>query len=566
MKKVKRFAAILIAAAMAMMTLAVPAGAYDYNDYLKDAKDVTGVYTDWQLVKELGEVVTSAYRDYWTSTDPLKNLYDGVDKLADENNAFFEACMTEVLEIQRANSDQGMRIYRQGVKNSEILAEQIAFAERITGKTGIRDTVLETVINSNKDYFNGLTKAMMSFTDQYSRFITGKDYYADQGDDTVGMGVQLQNLGNSAIVVMVNPGSGAEAAGNVAGDAILEVNGKPFSSDMNTRGAENTKIKVTVLHADNTTEEITITRVKNNPGKVIMTRYDETMVISFKSYELMTDAADFEKYYDEAAADTSITKLVIDLRDNTGGDTEVLDAICSVLTEKGTLMYSIDTKTDTEKVYSEGKYKGAGVKFKGDIFVLTNGNSASSADITTAVIKNIGGTQVGDPTYGKGIGQSGFILHNGYMVWVTTLYVNMPNFGYYHGTPFTPDVDVSGYVQAFSKDEILPLTDTKSPLTPNSPKERIMAYQQRLQSFMANSKLEITGELDDRTLWLSDAVAYLAGLEPSKDGVISGEMVTITALNAQYMGMEEIIVKSDEDVVLEYCLDYGEEEKADKAA
>jgi carboxyl-terminal processing protease len=559
MKALKRTAALILAAVLSVMALTVSASAYDYQDYLKDAAQVTGEYTDYQLLRELGEVVTVAYRDYWTSADKYKNFYDGVNKYADENDLFYDDCMNAIIKIQRENSDSGLRLARPGLTKSEILAEQVKYAESLTGKTDIWDTALESVINSRHTYFKGISDAMMSFTDMYSKLITGKDYYADQDDSSVGLGITVQELGTSFLVQSVVTGGGAEAAGIKRGDAIIEINGKPITDNTaNTRGKENTKINVTVLHSDNTIEEITVKRIKNNPGIVTSKRIDDTMIITFKEFTLLSDAEDFEKYYDEAAADPTIKKLVIDLRDNTGGDNEVLDAICSVLTEKDTLMFTIDSKTESEKHISKGKYKGAGVKFDGQIFVLTNEDTASCSDITTAVIKNIGGLQVGDPTYGKGIGQSGYIIHNGYMAWVTALYVDVPNFGYYHGTPFTPDVPIPGRVPAFTKDEILPLEDTKSPLTPDSPKERIIAYQQRLQSFMP-LKLEITGELDARTIWLSDAVCLLAGIEPSKNGVISGEMVYITDANAKAAGLENISIFSETDDALQYCLDYGEE-------
>ncbi|MDR0992809.1 MAG: hypothetical protein LBL87_07970 [Ruminococcus sp.] len=562
MKTGKRIAAMLLAALMALLSLAVPASAYDYQDYLKDAAEYTEAYTDYQLAREIGEAVTKSFPDYWTATDPHQNFYDGVNKLADENKDFFDDCMAAVVQIQRDSNVSAIRVVRPGLTQSGVLAEQIKFAETLTMRKDIRDTILESVINGNHDYFKPLCDAMVSFTDQYSRVILGSDYYADQGDDTVGLGVTGQSLGSSVLVQTVFVGSGAEAAGIKRGDAITLINGKAFDTNnpetFQPRGAENTTVKVTVLHPDNTTEEVTVKRIKTSPGKVTAKREGDTMIITFKEFVLMSDAADFEKYYDEAAADPKIKKLVIDLRDNTGGDQEVLEAICSVLTEKGTLLFTIEDKIAKTDYRSLGKYKGAGVKFEGDLFVLTNANTASSADITTAVIKNIGGKQVGEPTYGKGIGQSGFIIHNGYMVWVTSMYVNIPNFGKYHGTPFTPDVSVPGRVAAFTKEEYLPLDDTKSDLTPESSKERIMAYQQRLQSFMP-FKVEITGELDARTIWLSDAVCYLAGLEPSKNGVISGRFVSIVEYNAKAAGLENIKIFTETDDAMAYVLAYGEE-------
>jgi carboxyl-terminal processing protease len=281
----------------------------------------------------------------------------------------------------------------------------------------------------------------------------------------------------------------------------------------------------------------------------------------------MDDAKQFEIFYDEAVRNKKIKKLVIDLRENGGGDSDVLSKMLSVLTEKGMELYSIDQKDPAlrQTHISDGKYLGAGKKFAGQLFVITNGNTASSADIMTGVIKNIGGIQVGEPTYGKGIGQSGYIVHNGYMLWVTALLVDLPNYGYYHGIPFEPDVPVSAMEQAFTADEFLPLEDTVTPITPDSDPERIKAYQQRILLYGPDMLIP-SGVLDKRTFWFTNAILATSGTEP-----LAGDMdnyhVDTETLKFLAGGIDEknfmnILTKTETDEALQYCLDYNVSKKA----
>lgn len=107
----------------------------------------------------------------------------------------------------------------------------------------------------------------------------------------------------------------------------------------------------------------------------------------------------------ETMKNTDEKTLIIDLRDNYGGDTlsgcNILDlllgdcVVCNLIYKDGY----------TNQYYSDANQ----VKFK-QIVVLTNENSASCAELVTLGLKtyldNV--TIIGNTTYGKGVGQIGF--------------------------------------------------------------------------------------------------------------------------------------------------------------
>jgi carboxyl-terminal processing protease len=567
--KFKKIAASILTAAMAFTTLAVPTSAYDYDDYKKDyaaSGMADEVYSNYELAMELAEVVSADFKAYWDVEDKTAAFWDGLDLFVANDDEFFVAYMKAIVDFV---GDGYVVPFDEESDRADVIDAQLDYAKGKTGFKNVRDRVLPPLINDNDDYFNSLTYYIIQLTDEYGKFITAEEYYAGQDESSAGLGVSVQPLGTSVLIISVVPGSGADLAGIVPGDVILAVDGKGFNTDdpnngLETFGEAGTTLDVTILREDSTIETVTVTRAMFSEGKVVAERLSkDTMSITFGAFVLMSDAYAFEKYYDYAVSNPDITKLVIDLRGNGGGDSEVMNAICSVMTPEGTQLYKMTGKQmgiDVDDEYtSAGKYKGNGVKFDGTIFVLTDMNSASASDVLTGVIKNVGGIQVGETSYGKGIGQGGYLLHNGYMAWVTALYVDMPNFGQYHGKGFEPDVPIASTKPAFADGEILPL-DTSAPLTADSDPDQIKAYQQRLMALGADI-ITPTGVLDERTIWLTNVLLYLYGadMQITAESGIPVEVLAAAEENAAYMGYENIPVSVDDDPAMEYCINYTEQ-------
>jgi carboxyl-terminal processing protease len=565
-KTIKKIGAAVMAAVM-VLSLPITANAYDYQDYLKDAAEVSEYYTDRQRIFELAEVVTTAYPDYWEIDFKYASLFDAVFYLSDNNETFYEDFLSALMSVQKEYLRSTYSVVKTSNKNSENIKAQYLYLENETEKEDLLEAVIDELLEVKPEYTDVIISGIMSFTDQYSRYIKGVDYYTGQVADNVDLGIYPQQLGTAIYVYDVFKGSGADEAGIVKGDFITKINGVPYDSfnPVSLSGAVGSEVILTVLHKNGEQEEITVNRKIYSEGKISSERIDDTVVISFKAFVLLSDAEEFEKYYDEAAADPTVKKLVIDLRGNTGGDSDVLQKIGSVLTPKDTWLFSLVSRDNTEKNISDGKYKGAGKKFGGQLFVLTDGDTASSADILTSVIKNLGGIQVGLPTYAKGIGQSGYILHNGYMAWVTASIIDVPKFGKYHGKPFVPDVQLRNVEPMFEESEILPYGPLFMPLTKYSPTEVIKAYEQRLQA-MYRIEIVVDGILDERTMHLTNGAKLAEGLPiiPLNRFEVDIDFLEFTASIADWARMKAATIDVEEDKVLEYCLDY--EVKAEKAA
>ncbi len=130
--------------------------------------------------------------------------------------------------------------------------------------------------------------------------------------------------------------------------------------------------------------------------------------------------------------------LVLDLRDNPGGDLGVLLEIADMFLPEGVVLTMENAAGYTHSYYSsEGE-------FGKPLVVLVNENSASAAEALSGAIQDREeGILVGTQTFGKGIVQTLFPLSDGdTAVKLTTDRYYTPGGTCIHGTGITPDVTV----------------------------------------------------------------------------------------------------------------------------
>jgi hypothetical protein len=111
--------------------------------------------------------------------------------------------------------------------------------------------------------------------------------------------------------------------------------------------------------------------------------------------------------------------IIIDLRDNYGGDISTMAKISDMFLPKGSIIATDKMRLFT-RVY---KAKRAQVLENKNIIILQNNNTASSSEnLIAALSENLENvTLIGDTTFGKGIGQYTLPLKNGFAVKATVL-------------------------------------------------------------------------------------------------------------------------------------------------
>lgn len=110
-----------------------------------------------------------------------------------------------------------------------------------------------------------------------------------------------------------------------------------------------------------------------------------------------------------------ITKVIIDLRDNIGGNIDTAVDICNLLVRKRILFMSYDKKK-FRKTYKSDLIK----KPFDEIVVLTNNKTMSAAELIALALQDDGNIVIGQKTYGKGISQQIFNIYGKGVLKITT--------------------------------------------------------------------------------------------------------------------------------------------------
>lgn len=283
--------------------------------------------------------------------------------------------------------------------------------------------------------------------DPYTYYLSA-DSLAEQMEKNsghfVGIGVEIYAGDDGYIVVSsVTPGGPAEAAGILAEDKITEVDGESITgktaADVSAlvKGEAGTDVTLTIFR-ESTGEvlEKTVTRqdiqvktvswrmMDDNIGYIAITNFRENTYSQFKEALDMLEAEGMEK-------------LVLDLRNNTGGLVKSAHEIGEELLPEGIMVYTMDKDGNREDTLCDDVYNDV------PLVVLVNGNSASAAEILAGAIQDTGrGQLIGTTTFGKGLVQRLFTLPDGSGLNVTIQKYYTPNGTSIHGVGITPDYEV----------------------------------------------------------------------------------------------------------------------------
>lgn len=134
--------------------------------------------------------------------------------------------------------------------------------------------------------------------------------------------------------------------------------------------------------------------------------------------------------------------LIIDLRDNYGGDIFAMNNMADWFLPKGSTLATDDMRL-MDWIH---KTKKSQVLHYDHIVILQNQNSASASENFIAALKdnlpNV--TLVGETTFGKGIGQYTLNLKRGFAVKATTMQWYTPNGKNIHRKGIAPDIRYTG--------------------------------------------------------------------------------------------------------------------------
>lgn len=302
--------------------------------------------------------------------------------------------------------------------------------------------------------YKGIIEAL---DDPYSSYYSVEELKAIQEQTQgiyygIGAYIGMDKDVDMARISKVMPGSPAEESGLLAGDYIYMV-GEEYAKGMEleeliskVKGPENSVVMLTILRETEVEPlEIEVTRKKIESPTITHETYENGIsYIQITEFDEITLDQFTEALAEEKAS--GMKGLILDLRDNLGGNLSTVTEIARKILPSGIIVYTEDKYGERVEYTCDGKNE-----LMVPIVVLVNGNSASASEILAGAIKDYKkGTLIGTTTYGKGIVQRIISLSDGSAVKLTVSSYFTPNGNNIHEVGIEPDeileLDVEAYV------------------------------------------------------------------------------------------------------------------------
>lgn len=287
---------------------------------------------------------------------------------------------------------------------------------------------------------------MKGIGDKYGAYLDAEQtnqLKLDNEGKSVGIGVSVvQDSDGSIKIVSVVDGSPAKAAGLRAGDFIRAVGGKDVKDTGYTtalsqlRGEAGTQVTVTI-ETDGVQRQVTLTRKTFATTTVQSHAIGQVGYVRIQEFD-GTTARQFSDQVD-ALVKGGAKALVFDVRNDPGGLLDAVEKMLDKLLPAGPV---VRQKAKTGGITTIYTSDAAEVKLP--MAVLTNGSTASAAELFTAALKDYGKAKsVGEKTYGKGTMQRIFDLGDGTALDLSVAYFYPPKSDNFEGKGVEPDIPVT---------------------------------------------------------------------------------------------------------------------------
>ena len=342
----------------------------------------------------------------------------------------------QLLDVQSGQTQYSYDSYEDKVDN--ILQYLGAYYNGEIDEQAVEDSIASGVLNG--------------IGDKYAKYYTKEEFQRMMEDSSgeysgVGISVVMEDDGQ-IVVYKVFPGTPAEAAGVHAMDVIVEADGVRGFEDLDAlvaivRGEEGTTVDITFSRDGEEyqttlerktiiTPSVEIQMLDNNIGYLAISSFDKATVSQFN------DAL-------KALEDQGMEALIIDVRDNPGGDYDAVVAMADRVLPEGTIITTRNKEGIVREETSDEEHQ-----VTVPMAVLINANTASASELFSGAIQDYHlGYIVGETSYGKGVVQSIFRLHDGSGMKFTTEKYYTPSGRCVDGEGVIPDYAVEIPMEAY---------------------------------------------------------------------------------------------------------------------
>lgn len=297
-----------------------------------------------------------------------------------------------------------------------LLLSSAAFAED-TAAGGDRDmdylkSIMDMITEQYKgqvtesQLIQGAVNGMLNSLDPYTTFFTPAEadsFMSTMNGTFSGIGVLLESIGEYIVVTKVFTASPAERVGIIQGDKIVEADGKSLIGKSTEEavslisGEAGTRVRLGVLR--NNDQDMRYFGIIRETIKINPIQYEIRDGIGYIKLDIFNENT--EQFLNNALDEmdkNNVTGLVLDLRDNPGGEVGQAVAVARKFVPSG-IITTLDYKSEA---HSDIEYRSYLDKPKYKLAVLVNGASASASEIVAGAVQDTAaGKLIGTKTFGK---------------------------------------------------------------------------------------------------------------------------------------------------------------------
>lgn len=342
----------------------------------------------------------------------------------------------------------GEELYQKLLNLIEYYKSFSLFSDENADSGGILKQALIKLFDQDEANFDTVANTVYGLNDRYSAYIPAGSYesaYSFAPSRYFGIGVAMSQTDEGVFVTEVVSDTPAERAGIKPGDLITHINGAA------TKGMDISDVAELIRGEKDTFVTVTI---KRNGQDLVVTMKREAIGQKNLVSEIKEDGIGYlylptflnsESYLPEAVealenfVRNSVKSVIIDLRDNGGGELQFMYHIANrLIPERDVSFLALKERTGVYEI----KSTGAGINFNKIVF-LVNNNTASASEVLAGALRDVeGAVIVGEKTYGKGMCQGHLVFSDNSAAVITTAVMILPSTGIYDEAGLVPDLEL----------------------------------------------------------------------------------------------------------------------------
>ena len=293
----------------------------------------------------------------------------------------------------------------------------------------------------------GMTRKL----DPYSYFLdpsTQKEVEVEIAGSFGGVGLEIGMRDQQIIIISPIEESPAWRAGIRSGDHIVRIDGistaemDVVEASKRIRGSVGTPVSL-IIARDSKEMEFVLVRemikIVNVREEILHSKVGYIRINSFLSQYTTRDLDKVLVKFQQQGVD----RLILDLRNNSGGQLNEAVKVASRFLEQGTIV-TIQGRSPADKETMKAQPEGR--VFSYPLVVLVNNGSASASEIVASAIQeNYRGILLGTTTFGKGVVQQIFPFDDGSSLWLVVSRYFTPQGHSIHQLGIQPDVVIEEF-------------------------------------------------------------------------------------------------------------------------